>query len=437
MRTDDIAESVDILLAPAMPTSGPPEWKDARWVGAIDSAFFPGATVVRLGDSEGYRYARLLVRDGATVRGFIDVPVDNGRVMASDVAAKIRSLPAAKSTSAPGPLPAITVIVCTRNRPAMLRESLTALLALDYPTFDVVVVDNASSTPDTWDMLTREFAHERVTPIAEPTPGLSRARNAGLLHAKGEIVAFTDDDVVVDQHWLRELAAGYLHAPTVDCVTGLVPSGELRTRVQGYFDDRVTWSKSVVSQVFSMKEPPPDLPTFPFCVGRYGTGANISFRRGALLALGGFDNALGVGTPAGGGEDLDIFTRVLLDGRTLVVQPSAIVWHRHRDDLAELRVQARGYGTGLGAWVTKLLLSPRTFPLIVARSPRALARLLTLNRRPEESVAPSTAPRDDFDRLVARVGVSEILAVARGPLRYLRQRWAGVEAAPLRGKAHL
>lgn len=434
MRTDDRTESVNVQLEPAMPPSGPPEWDNARWVGSIDSASLPRTGTLTLGRSEGYHHARLLVRDGTTVRGFVDVSVLDGQVKAADVAVRTDALPAATRVQTTGTLPSVTVVVCTRNRPAMLRASLTALLQLDYPHFDVVVVDNASSTSETWLMLSEEFANAGVTAVTEAIPGLSRARNTGLMRATGEIVAFTDDDVVVDRHWLRELAAGYTLAAKVDCVTGLVPSGELRTRVQGYFDDRVTWSKSVEPRVFSMAAPPSDLPTFPFCVGRYGTGANISIRRETLIAVGGFDHALGVGTPSGGGEDLDIFTRILLDGGTLVVQPSALVWHRHRDDLAELRVQARGYGTGLGAWLTKLVLSRTTLPLVLARSPRAVARLLTLNRRPLESVAPSPGPRDEFDRLVARIGVSEILSVARGPLRYLRQRWAGVEAAPLRGK---
>jgi GT2 family glycosyltransferase len=419
-------------LTPAMPVNGTPEWSAARWVGALDTSTMPAAGAIVLRDSEGYQHARLLVRDGAEIRGFIDVPVVDGRVDAARVGEEVVRLPPVADQPTAGPLPSMTVIVCTRNRPDLVRTSLTAILALDYPEFDVVVVDNASSTPATWDVVTQEFAGTRVTAVREPIPGLSRARNAGLLRATGEIVAFTDDDVVVDSQWLRQLAAGYARGTTVDCVTGLVPSGELRTRVQGYFDDRVTWSKSVEPRVFSMDAPPADLPTFPFCVGRYGTGANVSFRRSALLALGGFDHALGVGTPTGGGEDLDAFTRVLLRRRTLVVEPSALVWHRHRDELSELRVQARGYGTGLGAWLTKLVLNPRTLLLIIARSPHALARLFSLGKRPARSVVPSQEGPDEFDRVIARVGRAELRAVARGPFLYVRQRWAGAQAAPLR-----
>jgi GT2 family glycosyltransferase len=423
----------DLILTPAMPLNGTPEWDAARWVGPLDGAQVPDTGVIRLLDSAGYRHARLLVRDGVTVRGFIDVPVTAGSVSVADVHAAIARLPrATHATSLNAPLPSITVVVCTRNRPDMVRTALTAILALDYPSFDVVVVDNASTTTATWELLAREFADDRVTAVSEPRAGLSRARNTGLLHATGEIVAYTDDDVVVDAQWLRQLAAGYHASPSVDCVTGLVPSGELRTRVQGYFDDRVTWSKSVEPRIFSRAAPPRDLPTFPFCVGRFGTGANVSFRRSALLAIGGFDHALGAGTPTGGGEDLDAFARILLDRRTLVVQPSAIVWHRHRDELRELRTQARAYGTGLGAWLTKILLSPRTLPLILVRGVHAVRQLFSLGRRPAQSVVPSQGAPDEFDRIVARVARTELAAIALGPLLYLRQRWSGAHGAPLR-----
>ena len=262
--------------------------------------------------------------------------------------------------------------------------------------------------------------------VTEPRPGLSRARNTGLAVATGEFVAFTDDDVVVDRYWLAELAAGFSRAPGVDLVSGLVPSGELRTRVQGFFDDRVSWSKNLRGRLYSLTSPPPDLPMFPFSVGEYGTGANFAVRRSAATALGGFDTAFGVGTRTGGGEDLDMFTRVILDGRSLVMQPSALVWHRHRDDLAALRVQARGYGIGLGAWLTKILLDPSTARIALVRAPHALGRLLSLAwRTPEVSVVERTGGIDELDRTIARVGFLELFSVARGPFAYARQRAAG------------
>jgi GT2 family glycosyltransferase len=434
-----------------MPRGGAPEWPSARWVGAVDVAEVTSARI-QLRESDGYNHARLLVRDGVSVRGFVDLAVDHGSVDGVDLAAEISLLPPAPEMELPKvsarrrargasanaitadsatsgadrPLPSVTVLVCTRDRAEQLRTSLTAILRLDYPRFNVVVVDNASQTSATRDLLASEFVDPRVELVTEPVAGLSRARNTGLDRATGEIVAFTDDDVVVDKFWLRQLAAAYAAAPGIDCVTGLVPSGELRTRVQGYFDDRVTWSKSIRPRVYSTTAPPADLPMFPFCVGQYGTGANFSLRRSAARELGGFDTAFGVGTRTGGGEDLDMFTRVLLSGRSLAMQPSAIVWHRHRDDIGELKKQAKGYGTGLGSWLTKIIVNPRTFPVVLVRAPRALLRLVSIAwRKPEVSVVHSAGPSDDFDRTIARVGWVELASVVRGPWLFLRQRLAG------------
>lgn len=411
---------------PAMPGYCRPQWSAGRWVGSLDLSLLANHDALDLRDSAGYVRARLLVRDGSAVRGFIDVGVLNGRANCAEVLEEVAALPPVESQAATDELPLITVIVCTRDRPDHLRTALTAILQLDYPGFDVVVVDNAPSTSATSDLIGEEFDDARITLLVEPVPGLSKARNTGLLTAVGDIVAFTDDDVVVDSAWLRELAAGFSRAENVDCVSGLVPSGELRTAVQGYFDDRVSWSKNLVPRTYSLQIPSPDLPMFPFCIGEFGTGANFALRRTGALQLGGFDTALGVGTLTGGGEDIDMFTRILLDGRTLVMQPSAIVWHRHRDDLVALRLQARGYGTGLGAWLTKLFLNPRTARMALVRSPHAIARLVSL-AWPRRGDAPATTMeyRDVLEREIARVGWLELASVARGPMRYVRERLRG------------
>lgn len=132
--------------------------------------------------------------------------------------------------------------------------------------------------------------------------------------------------------------------------------------------------------MFRTASPPADLPLFPFSVGAFGTGANMSIRRDAGLALGGFDVALGPGTPTRAGEDPDLFTRVLFSGGALAVEPSAVVWHRHRSDREALRAQALGYGTGLGAWVAKLVLRPRTAVAVLRRAVGALRQLGALGQ---------------------------------------------------------
>jgi GT2 family glycosyltransferase len=413
-------------LRAAMASSDPPDWSGAMWVGNLDEAALGDVEQIHLQKSEGYTRARLLVRSGSAVRGFIELNTVNGLIWRADLERATGALPQPPQRTDDAQLPTITVIVCTRDRGALLRDALTAVLALDYSNFDVIVVDNASRTSETRDLVEREFAGTRVSLVSERIPGLSRARNTGLRAATGEIVAFTDDDVIVDRAWLTELAVGFFRVPNVDCVTGLVPSGELRTRAQGYFDGRVSWSKNLDSRTYCLADPPIDLPMFPFSIGEFGTGANFALRRAAALELGGFDTALGVGTRTGGGEDIDMFTRVILGGHALVTQPSAIVWHRHRDDLAALRVQARGYGTGLGAWITKVLLNPRTARMALARSPHALGRLISLAwRKPTPPDGCATTVPDEWDREISRVGWLELVSVVRGPLSYALQRRSG------------
>lgn len=419
-------------LLPAMPTSTAPDWAGARWIGSVDVTTFADHSTgtVPLVDSTGYQTARLLVREGSAVRGFVEVPITQRALNVSTVVRAIKALPAAVHTPNPASLPSITVVVCTRDRARLLRTALDALFAIDYPHFDIVVVDNAPRTSETADMIRADYPSDQLTLVTEPTPGLARARNTGLLRATGDIVAFTDDDVLVDPLWLRELVAGFDLDPTVACVAGLVPSGELRNRVQGYFDERVSWSKNLTQRVFSLAAPPPTSPLFPFSVGDFGTGANFALRRRTVLQMGGFDSAFGVGTPTGGGEDIDMFTRVLLDHHSLVVQPTAIVWHRHRDDLDALRVQARGYGTGLGAWLTKILVAPQTRRMVLARSPRAILRLVRMARpnRPQNAT-PTTASPLGAD-VTKRVGWLELASVLRGPVMYARQRRAGASTMP-------
>lgn len=418
-------EGPDLELAPAMEGRGLPDWSGARWIGAVDLDSLADHRQLHLLNHAGYHRARLLVRQGTAVRGFVDVEAPGGMVQRGALEEAVAGLPAVAQTSPGATMPSVTVIVCTRDRAALLRESLSAILKLDYPDFDVLVVDNAPKTGETATMVREEFGDPRIRLLTEPRPGLSNARNAGLRQAQGDIIAYTDDDVVVDAAWLQEIAAGFERMPGTACVTGLVPAGELRSPAQGYFDDRVSWSKSMTPKIYSFADPPAGLPKFPFCPSAFGTGANFALDRRAAVSLGGFDSALGVGTRTGGGEDIDMFTRVILAGYSLVVQPSAIVWHRHRDGLDDLSAQARGYGSGLGAWLTKILLNPHTARLALVRIPRVAWSFLQSAGAPERPAARAEQGQDSWDRQLARVLRLELYSLVLGPLNYLLERRAG------------
>ena len=391
-----------------------------------------------------YATARVLVRVHGQPLGTVAVTLRDGVLAAADVLAAVRCHLAAElhahvssdymgeaglpSTAGPrclhpGPhgdsLPSITVIVCTRDRPDSLARLLDSLVTLDYPDMDVVVVDNAHRTTATVELVSA-IADPRIRYVAEPRAGLSCARNTGARHATGRILAFTDDDVVVDAQWLRRLALAFTRAPRVGCVTGLVLTAELETPAQYHFDGKVNWGSNFRPELFDLGENRRDDPVFPYGAGQFGTGANFATTREALAAVGGFDEALGAGTPARGGEDLDFFARTILGGFTLAYEPGALVWHSHRRDGRALRRQMYGYGTGLSAYAFKQLLAPGTAVDIGRRVPRGVARFATT---PHFGEVGAELPR--------RARAIELFGLLAGPIAYLRGR-RGARAAARR-----
>lgn len=420
-----------VVLPAAMPEPVVPDWTGSIWIGQIDlSASI--ADGVELAHATGYQRARILVRSGRAPLGFIELDVHDSKLSTSELQLAINGLPPIETAAPPDPpLLPVSVVLCTRNRPEALRTAIGSLLALNYPLLEIVIVDNASDT-DASRHVVDAFCDPRVRLVVEPRPGLAKARNRGVLEATHEVVAFTDDDVVVDQDWLMGLMDGFAAHPNVGCVCGIVPSGELRSFSQGYFDSRVSWARSCRPRHYQLASPPSGQPLFPFQVGQYGTGANFAMRRSLLFELGGFDEALGVGSPTRGGEDIDIFVRTLLSGHGLMYQPSALVWHRHRADIADLHRQIVGYGLGLGAWIGKLLADPRTAPMVLRRSVRGVlhARKMTTEALESEAV-PENRSRDSSQRGSKKLAAVELWAAARGPLYYYRARWGGARKAPL------
>ncbi|MFJ9951512.1 glycosyltransferase [Kitasatospora sp. NPDC091207] len=259
--------------------------------------------------------------------------------------------PVARPAAPPsGSAPLVSVIVCTRGRPTLLGDSLSALLRTDYPATEFLVVDNAPED-DATERLVRALDPDRLRYLREPVPGLARARNRGLSAARGEVVAFTDDDALADPGWVTALAGAFRADPRISCVTGLVVPAELDTEAQAAFERYCGFGKGFAPRDWSMRAAGDD-PLFPFAAGRFGTGANMAFRTAVIRGIGGFDPATGAGTPTRGGEDLLAFLRVLVAGHTLAYRPDAVVWHRHRRTMAELEAQIQGFGTGLGAYLT-------------------------------------------------------------------------------------
>ncbi|MFI6844064.1 glycosyltransferase [Kitasatospora sp. NPDC050467] len=266
----------------------------------------------------------------------------------------------------PAGSPTVTVVIPTRNRQKMLPRCLDSVVCGSRPEVEVIVVDNAPSD-DATERLVRQYIQrcgDRVRYLREPLPGGSRARNLGLAAARGEICAFTDDDAIVDPRWVDALVETFQSDERVACVTGLVLPAELDTEAQLLLERYGGPGRGFAAREWSLDSRLDD-PLVQFSVGRFGCGASMAFRTDVLRAVGGFDPATGPGTLARGGEDLLAFFRVLNAGHTVVYQPDAIVWHRHRRSMEALNTQIFGFGAGFGAYLTAA----------VARQPRLLATL--------------------------------------------------------------
>jgi glycosyltransferase involved in cell wall biosynthesis len=336
----------------------------------------------------------------------------------TEVAPELR--PPAAAEKCPNHIPPIgliSVVVCTRDRASVLGSCLRRLGALTYPELEFIVVDNAPSDGST-EILVKDFASndDRFHYVREPVPGLSSARNRGLATAQGTWVAFTDDDVSVDPGWVDGLVRGFRRRPDIACVTGLVCTANITNAAEAYFDARAaSWSTRCTPETFDMADIESRGPLYPYSAGIYGTGANFAIERDLMLNSGGFDVALGAGTRTRGGEDLDMFVRVLRSGRAITYEPAAVVWHHHRADEQALLKQMYGYGAGLSAFLIKLTLDSATRRDLLRRIPGGIRKLRSISGETTERMDnPVATPPGAVRR--------ERIGFLAGPYLYFRAR---------------
>ncbi|MBV9087228.1 MAG: glycosyltransferase family 2 protein [Acidobacteriaceae bacterium] len=242
-------------------------------------------------------------------------------------------------------LPPISVVVCTRDRANLLERSLESLRHLDYPEYEVVVVDNCSRDPE----VARVIDRAGFRYIREERPGLDWARNRGIAAARYNIIAFIDDDAIASPMWLRGIARGFQHLEVM-VVTGQILPAELDTEAQLLFEWYGGMSKGMKAWSFNAAALHPQR---LFAAHDFGVGANMAFRRQVLERVGMFDTMLDAGTPSSGAGDLDMFHRVLAAGLTIRYEPEALVRHRHRRSYAGLRRQLRDNGKSYGVFLIK------------------------------------------------------------------------------------
>jgi glycosyltransferase involved in cell wall biosynthesis len=256
--------------------------------------------------------------------------------------------------------PSLTVAICTKDHPVDLARCLECLMALrsgeNGGDFEILVVDNAPSDGQTRE---RVASLPPVKYVMEPRPGLNFARNRALKEATGEMIAFLDDDVTVDRHWLNGLRSAVARHPDAAAFTGLVLPFELATEAQILFERAGGFEKSF--ETIRYGQTLPGNPFYPCVGGKLGTGCNMAFLRKVALDLGGFDEALDTGPPLPGGGDSDMLYRIIRGGYPLIYEPRFLVFHRHRREYEQLRRQyCRSWGQGLMAFVVKTYSSDVT-----------------------------------------------------------------------------
>jgi O-antigen biosynthesis protein len=214
--------------------------------------------------------------------------------------------------------PRISVVVCCYNADSTLHDCLGSLSKLEYPNFEVIVVDDGST--DATADITREYGFRL---ISTKNCGLSAARNAGLRAATGEIVAYTDGDCYPDPHWLTYLAASFISSNHAG-VGGpnVAPPGD------GRIAECVANAPGGPVHVLLSDE-----------VAEHIPGCNMAFRKSCLETIGGFDPQFRTA-----GDDVDVCWRLQERGWTLGFSPAAMVWHHRRNSVRAYWKQQAGYG---------------------------------------------------------------------------------------------
>ena len=313
--------------------------------------------------------------------------------------------------ASPGRAPTVSVVVCTRDRADGLETCLASLLELETPLVEIIVVDNAPS-----DDQTRALCAELpVSYVLEPKPGASRARNRGVLEARGELVAFTDDDCVVDSRWLDDLGKSFADN-LVMAVSGYIGPLELESRAQHLFELHGGFEKRFEKRVLDGTI---GSPVVLSSLG--GASANLVVRRRAFELVGLFAEDFGPGTPARGAEDAYLHYRLLAAGYRIAIDPLRIVWHRHRTYEAGVRQVLSDYSLSAFAYTTRCLVAHRELEVlhVWAWWFRHLLHDLGDTFRGRDRAMP------------LRVVLGEIGGVVRGPWRQARSAWSRRKIPPL------
>ena len=223
--------------------------------------------------------------------------------------------------------PMFSVVVCTHNGELNIAACLSSLMRLDYPSYEVIVVNDGSS--DNTEEIVSRYPEVRLMNLAHA--GLSAARNYGAEHAKGEIIAYTDDDCQPDAGWLRWLAWSFSKGEWHACGGPNLPPRPL--------DDEGSIDGAVDEAVVASAPGAPSHVLLSDGEAEHIPGCNLVVKKEALMAIGGFDSVY-----RAAGDDVDFCWRLIDAGYGIGFSGAAFVWHRRRTSLGRYFKQQIGYG---------------------------------------------------------------------------------------------
>ena len=251
----------------------------------------------------------------------------------------------------------LTAAVCTRDRPQQLARALESLRAQSPAPAEILVIDNAPADASTARLVAERFPDVRY--LREPVPGLDFARNHALRASTHRVLAFLDDDAVAAPEWAQAFSKVFEADANVAISTGRVEPlvvqtpGQLLFEANGGFgrgEERVRLPDDAGRLLHGRRAP---LIAWAISVG---CGCSYAVRRTVALELGGFDEALDLGSPLAGGGDHDLLWRALGAGWRVEYQPDALAWHEHRREIGAVHRQIIGHQRAVLAFLGKHLV---------------------------------------------------------------------------------
>ncbi|MCX5698306.1 MAG: glycosyltransferase family A protein [Candidatus Omnitrophica bacterium] len=237
----------------------------------------------------------------------------------------------------------ISVVVCTRNRPDKLKNCLNSILINKYKTMELLVVDQSDDEKTA--ILAKSLNDSKVLFYKMKGVGLGRARNLAIDLSRGTIIAFTDDDCIVEKDWIEKIIQEFSRRPDISALYGRVlPYGKAS---EGMFCHAIT---SFEGEIIV------DKTILPYNIGH---GNNMSFRKSVFLKIGSFEETIGAGTKFYAGEDTDFTLRLMEHGLKLCYSSNLLVYHDKWHTLEESRNLDYKYLLGAAIVFTKHLVLKR------------------------------------------------------------------------------